>query len=74
MCYWPGFWEEFSPLLAGGSKPESGHFLSLATRLSETGHEERFSESFKSYGLAADIPISHVNVGLTSATSNPIYI
>ena len=61
------FWEEFSPLLAGDSKPKSAHFLSLATRLSETGHEERFSESFKSYGLAADIPISHVDVGLKSA-------
>lgn len=67
MCYWPGFLGGISPLLPGDSKPKSAHFLSLATRLSETGHEERFSESFKSYGLAADIPISHVDVGLKSA-------
>lgn len=61
------FWDEFSPLLAEGTKPRSAHFLSMAAGLSKTGHEERFSEKFKTYGLAADIPMTYVDVGLESA-------
>ena len=44
--------------------PQSGHFIELATRLSKTGHEERFSQQFHKYGLAADIPVSYIDVGL----------
>ena len=61
------FWDEFSPLLAEGTKPRSAHFLSMAAGLSKTGHEERFSEQNKTYGLAADIPMTYVDVGLESA-------
>lgn len=58
------FWDELSPLLQGKARPQSGHFIELATRLSKTGHEERFSQQFHKYGLAADIPVSYIDVGL----------
>ena len=44
--------------------PSSAQFLRMATRLSKTGHENRFVQGFSDYGLAADIPLSFANVGL----------
>lgn len=36
----------------------------MASRLSRTGHENRFVNSLSDYGLAAEIPLSFVDVGL----------
>ena len=59
-------WEEFLPHLEARAKPASTHFMETATRLSKTGHENRFADSFTRYGLAADIAVSSVDVGLKS--------
>ena len=37
--------------------------MELATRLSQTGHECRLSSNFQDYGLAANITLSHIDVG-----------
>lgn len=42
----------------------------MATRLSTTGHSNRFSQNFVDYGLAADIPFTYINVGLKQ--SHPV--
>lgn len=62
------FWEEISPFL--NSQPPSSHFLAMATRLANTGHENRLTENLVSYGLHADIPVSFVDVGL--AEGHPV--
>ena len=57
------FWEEFSPHLC--HQPASAHLLAKAAALSKTGHGNRFTKCLPEYGLAADIPLTYVNVGLT---------
>ena len=57
-------WEEFEPFLPPTTRPPSSEFLTMATRLSTTGHENRLSDQFGSYGLSADIPVKNVDVGL----------
>ena len=64
------FWEEFSPCLTSGNLPKSTTFLRAATRLSKTGHENRFANSFADYGLAAPIPMTFLDVGLKG--SHPV--
>lgn len=38
----------------------------MATRLANTGHENRLTDSLAQYGLSANIPMSYVDVGLRS--------
>ena len=43
---------------------ESSDFIARLRRLHATGHEPRVPSVFKEFGLQADVPISHVNIGL----------
>ena len=38
--------------------------MEMATRLSKTGHTNRFADSLSEYGLSAKIPLTYVEVGL----------
>ena len=58
------FWEEFSPYLPKDTKVPSGAFCRLATRLSETGHENLLVSNFPKFDLSTNIPLTYVDVGL----------
>lgn len=58
------FWEELSPHLLPNASVASADLLTRATRLSKTGHENRFADSLKEYGLSANIDLSYTDVGL----------
>lgn len=57
------FWEEVVNL-PGADQVASAGFFQLASRLSETRLECELSSHFPKMGLAAGIPMSHVDVGL----------
>ncbi|CAK9038870.1 Uncharacterized protein SCF082_LOCUS22806 [Durusdinium trenchii] len=57
------FWNEFSPLLEPGARPPSAEFLSVATRLADTGHENRFTDAcLTKFGLSANIEMSYYKI------------
>ena len=58
------FWEEFSPYLPKDTKVPSGAFCRLATRLSETGHENLLVSNFPKFDFSTNIPLTYVDVGL----------
>ena len=58
------FWEEFGGLDGADDKP-SADFLRVASRLSKTGHGYLLSSHFEKYKLAADIPFTYKDVGLS---------
>ena len=57
------FWSEISSL-EGASSIASASFLSEASRLRRTGHENSLTNVLKAYGLQADVAISYKDVGL----------
>ena len=60
-------WDELLPHLKPDARPPSASFMNEASRLSRTGHENRLSQGFLKYGLAADLPTSYIDVGLRDA-------
>lgn len=58
------FWDEVEPYLVKDSKPPSGTFFRLASRLARTGHENMLTSHLPQFGLSVDIPITFIDIGL----------
>lgn len=58
------FLDEFAECIPSTGAPPSTQFLRMASRLSKTGHQNRFVDGFADYGLSADIPLDFLDLGL----------
>ena len=61
-----GIWEEIKDLPGVAGIP-SANFLRTANRLHETGHGTRLGATMENFALAADVPVSYVDVGMSNA-------